>query len=184
MKQSVPIFLWFLLLPSIAPAATFDVDIFTQSFDVELGNGVCADVDGFCSLLAAVSESNRLDGDDTINLPAGTYSVTTFNAFSVRDGNNLTTIQGAGAGITVIDGGGVAGAPMFSVPNTLQGLPRLTINDLTIQGVVAGQLGSCDGGVINNVGRLDLQNVVIRDNVSGSSGRWVYLARRACSMSH
>ena len=49
-----------------AVAATFVVDSTSDTNDVTPGNGICADVNGACTLRAAIQESNALAGTDTI----------------------------------------------------------------------------------------------------------------------
>ena len=57
-------------------AAAFTVDSNTDVVDANPGDGVCDDGAGNCTLRAAIMEANALAGDDTISLPAGTYTLT------------------------------------------------------------------------------------------------------------
>ena len=77
--------------------------------DANPGDGIAADADGNTSLRAAVMEANALAGDDTIYLPAGTYTRTlgglneghaTTGDLDIRDD---VTILGAGAADTIIE---------------------------------------------------------------------------------
>ena len=57
-------------------AATFAVNSTADAVDATPGDGFCDDGTGNCTLRAAIMEANALAGDDTINLPAGTYTLT------------------------------------------------------------------------------------------------------------
>src|SRR5690349_7562092 len=94
-----------------ALAASFTVNSTADTVDANPGNGVCADASNNCTLRAAIMEANALAGADTINLPAGTYLLTRANAGGTNEDANATgvldvldslTIQGAGAGTTII----------------------------------------------------------------------------------
>jgi CSLREA domain-containing protein len=97
----------------IAPAranAPFAVDSTVDEIDAAPGDGNCISTpSGQCTLRAAIMEANALAGDDTINLPAGIYTLT---LAGVNEDAGLTgdlditstvTIEGAGAESTVID---------------------------------------------------------------------------------
>ena len=51
-------------------AATFAVTSPADAVDANLGDGVCDDGTGDCTLRAAIMETNALPGPDAINLPA------------------------------------------------------------------------------------------------------------------
>ncbi len=62
-----------------APAAAFDhfnVDTTDDTVDANPGDGICADINGNCSLRAAIMEANAGPGGQTIVMPAGTYTLT------------------------------------------------------------------------------------------------------------
>ena len=65
---------------------------------------------GTCSLRAAVQESNSLPNADVIVLPAGVYTLTLAGILEDRarygdlDILDDLTLQGAGAGVTIVDG--------------------------------------------------------------------------------
>src|SRR5512139_196008 len=94
-----------------AASATFMVNSTIDATDASPNNGVCetAPGNGICTLRAAIQETNASPGDDTINLPAGTYTVAITGTqedesakgdFDITD--NLTII-GAGAANTTIN---------------------------------------------------------------------------------
>src|SRR6266496_2154490 len=95
-----------MVAPGPALAAGFTVTKTTDTND-----GTC---DADCSLREAIRAANLAPGADTINVPAGTYQLTIANAGGTNEDNNATgdldvlgslTIQGAGAGSTIIQAG-------------------------------------------------------------------------------
>ena len=134
-----------------------------------LTGGHCADVDGKCTLRAAIMEANHTTGSATIILPAGTYSLTI--PASVPDDEttgdlNISTtvsIQGAGASSTIIDAnGGTTLDRAFSVgAGAALSLSRVTIRG----GAVPG-----NGGGIYNAGTLSLDHSAVISNTAGSPG--------------
>ena len=134
-------------LATSASAATFTVNSTVDSVDVNPGDGSCADSLGRCTLRAAIMEANASSSANTINVPAGTYTLTLggaddeFNVDGAEQGtgdldilNNDLTINGAGAGLTIIDGGGID--RVFDVNNFSNfGFPvNATFSGLTITG--------------------------------------------------
>jgi CSLREA domain-containing protein len=105
---------------SAALLTSFTVNTTVDTADANPGDGVCADSLGRCSLRAAVMEANAGTGPNTINVPAGTYTLTQgpfdneFNFDGAEEAtgdldiqNNDVTIVGAGTASTIIDGGGI-----------------------------------------------------------------------------
>lgn len=90
-----------LALPAgTASAATYTIDVGTDTHDVSPGNGTCADATGHCSLRAAIEEGNASAGDHVINFTPGIVvtvgafgSLPSLNAKYVVNGN-LATIDG------------------------------------------------------------------------------------------
>ncbi len=66
MKQLIWVFF---CLASTSQAVEFTVNTGGDSSDVNPGDGLCADNNGFCSLRAAIMETNAILGPDTIFLP-------------------------------------------------------------------------------------------------------------------
>src|SRR6266545_4352480 len=58
-----------------AEGASFSVDYSLDGLDATAGDGVCATTEGYCTLRAAVQESNALPGRDAITLPSGRYDL-------------------------------------------------------------------------------------------------------------
>lgn len=106
----------------------------------------CRSRDTACATIGVAI--GKAPAGDTINIAAGTYVETLF----VRKD---LVFQGAGADVTVLDGGG--GAAVFGL---FDANSTTTIADVTIQG--GRSVGS--GGGITNYGTLTLANSMVRDN--------------------
>ncbi|HEU4402866.1 MAG TPA: DUF4347 domain-containing protein, partial [Candidatus Polarisedimenticolia bacterium] len=80
-------------------AATFTVDSTADVQDANPGDGICSTAGGACTLRAALSEANQLNGADTVILPSGTYLATLTGSFEDNNvGLNATGPAGAAAG--------------------------------------------------------------------------------------
>lgn len=132
-------------------------------------------------LVAAINMANNNRQADTINLAAGTYTLT--EASSLPEIVTMIRIIGEGAGNTVIDGNG-AGS-MFLVSDR----GRLTISGMTLtraRGVSVRNNGNTnifnsvirnsgngddfDAGGVRNDGDMTIMNSVIRNNVNDEEG--------------
>jgi CSLREA domain-containing protein len=181
---------------TVSAAVTLTVNSTADSVDVSPGNGVCADSLNRCTLRAAVMEANALAGADTINVPAGTYVLTSgpyddeFNFAGAEEGtgdldilNGDLTINGTGPGATIIDGNAID--RIFDVNNFSAGgsAVNLTLQGLTLKGGKAPT--SADGyeepggaiqfdGTDNNtglpVGTLTINNCKIQSNTASGVG--------------
>lgn len=187
----------FLSVPQIQ-AATFNVNSTTDAVDATPGNGVCATAGAVCTLRAAIQEANALAGTDTINIPAGTYTLTiagTYEDVAATGDLDITgalTITGSGQGATIIDGGAID-----RVFDMFAGAVTVNISDLTVRngqpGALAGgiynssavtltltrvtvtsNVSTGQGGGINSPGTLILNDVDITNNTAGSSGGGIY----------
>jgi CSLREA domain-containing protein len=137
--------------------------------------------DGDCSLREAILAANADtsvdacpagNGDDTIVVPAGTYTVTipgqSENAALTGDLDITANvvIVGAGAASTTIDGGGeIIRDRVF---NVIGSDTIVTIGGMTIRNGVPGM--SHYGGGISSDGQLLLVGVTVRDNSTGIGG--------------
>jgi CSLREA domain-containing protein len=149
------------VLPGAAHGATFDVNSLGDSTDTSPGDGACTQP---CTLRAAVEESNAHSGDDSINLPAGTYQLTGAtgdqNASGDLDVNDAVSsgavaIIGAGARTTRIVGTGAD-----RVIHLLNATATTTISGVTI----TGGGGVQQGGGVFAVGTFNLTDAAVTGN--------------------
>ncbi len=153
-------------------AATFTVNYAGDKADILPGDGVCetATNGGDCTVRAAVQEADALAGADLIVIPAGTYNLTIAPAgtadYSPATGDlellEDVQIRGAGAGLTIIDGGGLD--RIFEVA-PFGGSVAAVIEGLTIRN------GNADGGGgILNYTDLTLRHCAVTENTTDNSG--------------
>ena len=130
------------LLPvPTARADSFTVNTAGDMSDVNPGDGVCADVNGNCSLRAAIEETNALAGADSISFNirgSGVHTITLGSALpSVTEPLTLdgSTQPGfAGTPLIVVDADGIVGTILtVSVGDT-------TLRDLGIANAVGTAL--------------------------------------------
>ena len=147
----------------------FAVDSNEDAVDAKI-DGVCATAAGDCTLRAAVMEANAQAGADTITLPIDTIRL---SIPPVPDGagdlatatgdleiTEAVTIQGAGPGRSVVDGGGVD--RIFEIwPGTFE---------VTIRGVTLRNGNSEGGGAILNSAVLRLAHCEITGNTAHNFG--------------
>ena len=99
-----------------ATAATFTVNVLTDTNDTTPGDGVCADSVGKCSLRAALQEVGARSGGDTINFSLSGTIVLSNSLPLVSQPNTL--IDGIGHTV-VVQGGTVGGLTLSSSNNTV-----------------------------------------------------------------
>ncbi len=164
-----------LLIPAVAqaPRAPFTVNSTADSVDAAPGNGVCADSLNRCTLRAAVMETNALAGADTIDLPAGNYTLTltgtneNLAATGDLDVTGPLTLQSTssnGFADTIIDGNQID--RVFENTSSF----ALTLNGLTITNGLASGVTTEGGAMRVASSVLNLQNSVISDSVGGNGG--------------
>jgi uncharacterized repeat protein (TIGR01451 family)/CSLREA domain-containing protein len=154
-----------LALPSAASAATFNV--------TKTGDDLSC-TPGDCSLRGAIQAANADPGADVINVPAGTYllaqgSNEDDNADGDLDVREGVTINGAGAGSTIVDARGGTGDSINERVFDVQpqgGTPaEIAIRDLTVRG------GRTDEGAgVRNLATLALQRLILTNNETPSPG--------------
>jgi peptidoglycan hydrolase-like protein with peptidoglycan-binding domain len=148
-----------------AGAATlFEVDSTLDERDRTL-NGVCESTpSNACTLRAAVAEVNGVFGRGVIEIPAGTYVL----RLGDIDLTASPTISGAGAGRTILDGGGVD--RVFEVRDG----GFAYVEDVTIRGGKGGPSsvfpGHVHGGGVHNHGQLILVRSTLVDNRAPTGG--------------
>ncbi len=128
---------------------------------LDLNNGNCLIQ---CSLRDAILVSNYNEEDDTIHVPAGTYTLTQTDSGGRQEqagdldlvSSDSVTIVGEGPGVTIIDGGGID--RVFDVN---AGAGPVTLKGLT----VTGGLSLGYGGGVNN---WDSTLVIVGCEISGN----------------
>jgi CSLREA domain-containing protein len=153
-----------------APAAlgaTFTVNTTADTSDA--GGCTTASV---CSLRDAVVAADAAPGS-AINLPAGHYTLNTgASPLGQLDLTAATTIAGAGARTTIVDGNGMSRVFDFE-PSAVADV--LTLEDLTVTGGAAPVTALTitdpgDGGGIFSNGGLDLERVAVTGNTAALGG--------------
>ncbi|HEX6458556.1 MAG TPA: choice-of-anchor Q domain-containing protein, partial [Thermoleophilaceae bacterium] len=148
------------------------------------------------SLLNAVDQANN-DGDDsTVNVPAGTYNLSTSDQIEIF-GDGTFTLTGAGARSTIIDGGGGPVVPgdvtgnnsLFYIsafnPTACKGLKIISCispADATISGVTVQNANpDSDGGAFyvqnagaTNLATLHLYDSTVTNNQSENDGGGIF----------
>ena len=94
---------------TVFAATIISVDSTLDGADIEPGDGFCLSISGGCTLRAAIQEANALIGDDIIEVPAGTYSLSVLgryedlgasgdlDVFNLEGDNGGLEIRGQGA---------------------------------------------------------------------------------------
>lgn len=144
---------------------TFTVNTTDDTFDAVTADDFATDSFGNISLRSAIQETNSMAGDAVIALPAGTYTLTrggineNFASTGDLDINDNLTIRGAGADVTIIDGGTLD--RIFEIAPSV----NLILSGVTIQN------GAADfgAGLYNNGGNVVLQDVIITSNTASDS---------------
>ncbi|POX47554.1 hypothetical protein C3489_29395 [Streptomyces sp. Ru71] len=162
---------------SSSASATFTVDSAQDAVDADASDGLCRTAAGTCTLRAAVMAANARPGS-TIELPAAHYRLTIppdpgqlnkRTADPARGDLNIlepTTIRGAGARETIIDGDHID--RVFRMGADTQ------LSDLTITGGDAKQrevpITDPGGGGIANGKNMTLRRVTVTGNRAGYGG--------------
>lgn len=162
LKLTIPILLLF-IFPILLHAASFAVNSTADKVDVNIGDGLCADDSGNCTLRAAIQETNALNGADTINLPAGIYilSIDGVDEDAAAKGDlDITddlTIEGNSNVDTIVDAN--------QIDRVLSIFGTITVN---ISGVKvkngSGNRTYSGGGISNQNGKVYLTNCTISNN--------------------
>jgi LPXTG-site transpeptidase (sortase) family protein len=165
--------------PAVEPAlaASFTVDTTNDTNDSNMGDGLCADLSGNCSLRAAILEANALPGADSITLPAGTYTLT--SGEQLPSVTSEITLDGAGSGSTIIQANAAANTATYRVFHVAS-TGVLTLNDVTVRhgrcnGSCAGGGGfaSIGGGLLTE-GEVTINGSTIAYNTASTFGGGIY----------
>lgn len=154
-----------------AGAATFNVDSSLDEIDALPGDGFCVSTpSAVCTLRAAIIEANQDAAADTVNLPAGLFTLSLAGlgedaaATGDLDIQAPLTIVGAGMTSTIIDAAGID--RVFEVR---PGDADLTLDSLTVRGGSAVTSGSALGAGVFHWGRnLWLTRVRVTGNVANA----------------
>lgn len=170
-------------LAPAAHAADFVVDTTTDSNAAAYQ--ACTDAPNDCSLRGAISKANAQAGDDTITLPAGTYTLTITGS---KENNNATgdldvlstlTINGVGAASTIIQAGTTSSNGIDSVIGVGNNTPSRR-GDLTLNGVTLRYGRSTaeyyGGGTCVIMGSITANNCTIADNYSPDVAGGIYVS--------
>jgi len=181
----------FIILTGSANAATFVVNTTADTQDANTAVAACADSSGNCSLRAAITQANALAGDDAITLPAETYTQTigstddNVNNSGDFDITSNITINGAGAGSTIVQANAAAGAATERVFHIIGATAATTltvvINNLTVRNgrLINGNPGAgirIDQGTNHNV---TLNNLTVSNNSNSSNGGGITISGAA-----
>jgi CSLREA domain-containing protein len=152
-----------ILLSQGVEAKTFKVNSPEDLVDASPGDGVCAAVNSFCTLRAAIQEANALAGADKIILQAKKYylgiSGTAENASATGDldiTDNLT-IKGVSAAKTIINGN--------ALDRVFQIIGPVTVKFIKLS-VQNGLVADSAGGIFNQGGRVTLISCSVANNLS------------------
>src|SRR5437773_2640657 len=162
--------------PPVAHAATFTVDSTVDAVDAAPGDGVCATAGGTCTLRAAVQEANALGGANTIEVPAGTHTLTLAGVEDAAASGDLDvtggslTIEGAAAATTVVDANGLDRIFEVLAPAT-SSIANLTMKNRRSPATISYPITGSGGGIFNH-GTLTLTNSGVTGNsaVAGQLG--------------
>jgi CSLREA domain-containing protein len=167
------------------PDPTFNVNTTNDTVDANPGDGICADSTGKCSLRAAIMEANATSGNDTIMVPAGTYTltITGIDEDNARTGDlDITdgvSIVGASASTTTVQAGTTSSNgidKVFSVnPNGNSPSFATSFAGLTIRyGLNPSQISPFGGAMdfdtgLSGTGTLSITSCVITQNSINST---------------
>ncbi len=163
-----------------ALGTSFTVNSTADWPDVDVGNPTCLATNGGCTLRAAIQQANFTAGADTIILPAGVFTLDRpgLDDAAVLGDLDLTdslTIQGAGSGLTIVDGNGiVTGDRVFQIFSSAK---QTTLTGLTVRNGKRVSTFDQGGGIYwdgGGVSQLNLKNVVI-ENSTAYYGGGLYL---------
>jgi len=159
---------------------------YTVTKTADTADGTC---DSDCSLREAVIAANSTPVfADTITLPAGTYTLTRTGAnedASSTGDLDITctsvgcstsaalTINGAGAGLTIIDGAASDRVFDTAAINVANNVTAFNLNNLTVRN---GNPGSAVGGGVRagNSDTVTLTNVVVSNSSTALNGGGIY----------
>ncbi len=166
MKKIIILSFLFLFLFKNSEALSLVVNSTTDAPDVTLGDGICSDALGNCTLRAAIQEINAFgDAANDISLPTGTYILT---IGGINEDASVTgdldcfqniSINGTNATNTIIDGNGAD--RIFNIHAFELSLSKLTITN---------GLADFGGGIYNAAIGTVILNEVTVSSCTATSG--------------
>ncbi|MFN0070295.1 MAG: choice-of-anchor Q domain-containing protein [Chloroflexota bacterium] len=152
---------------TLTAGTVFTVNSQSDERDRDPGDGICeANSRGSnqCTLRAAIMEANARGGQDTINIPSGTYQLTRsgreeygaeLGDLNIRDS---VILMGAGSASTLIDAAGID--RVFDIRN------RSVVKFVGLS-IANGNPGRGNGaGISNTDGDLTLEDVIVRNSTT------------------
>ena len=152
------------VVPS-APAAVYEVNSTDDNPDNTIGDGLCADTLGNCTLRAAIEESNADPGADMITFNIGGGGVRTISPmFALPDIIELVTIDGTTQP-------GVAGTPRIilegsQLPTDLFAMMDIPGQGIVIRGLVINNITSIPG---NGIAIAEVGSCIVEGNFIGTN---------------
>jgi CSLREA domain-containing protein len=180
-SRFIAIAVMLVVFPGQAAAVEFPVNSAVDATDVDPGDGICS-VDGtpgYCSLRAAIQETNHLAGPDRITIPAGTWvlSLTGAGEDGATTGDLDVTddleIVGVGSTLVTIDGNHLDRVLHLINTNAMFPAPSIALRGITVTSgeattPAAGYLG---GGIFaESFSSLDMTDVRIVGNFANQGG--------------
>jgi hypothetical protein len=169
-RAALPIVLGVLLGPAVGSAAAATTWHVTSTGDPASGTACPATGTSPCTLRQAISQA--VSGD-TIDVPAGQITLTP--ALGPLPINASITIDGAGQGSTIVDGGGASRVIHIDTPDGLsESTATLTLENLTVTGgsVTRSPAQTQAGGAgiqADTSGGLYLKHVTVSGNTFNAS---------------
>lgn len=151
---------------------------FVVTKNADTADGTCGTD---CSLREAIIAANAAPSDDTITVPARTYTLTIAGtdedaaATGDLDITSNITINGAGAGSTIIQAGTLGvGEPPNGIDRVFHVIGAYTVN---ISGVTArnGNIAGDGGGIFISAGSTTITNSIFYSNSAGHNGGGVWI---------
>jgi len=148
--------------------AQFVVNSTIDTPDANVGDGICADAGGNCTLRAAVMEANASAGDNSISLPIGEYVISipgqneNLAATGDLDISDNLIITGADTRQTIVRAD--------SLDRVFDIFLGVTVT-LEFFEIWEGEVAAANGGAIQNTGTLTLNEVAIKNSMcAGDNG--------------
>lgn len=148
------------LNPPVIGTVQFKVNTPVDGPDAAPGDGICASSTGFCTLRAAMEESNAQVYPALVNVPDGVYDLASGGELIV---SQSLTLQGASQANTIIQANAINPSRIFNVTAA-----NVTFANLTVQNGNTSQSG---GGIYyyNTTGNFVLRATSILNNTSSAT---------------